>query len=892
MAKKIRKSIYSLLVAGVVISTMISPMYAAEDAVGQLVAEEVQDIDAPVEENGFVVKDGVLLEYKGDEVEVEVPANIKGQTITAIGDYAFKKKKFIEKIVLPETIEKLGVGSFYMCEKVEFINIPSKVEEIPKYCFDDCYNLKTLLLHDNIKKIGSGSFYGCGKLEDLHIPKNLKVIESTAFAYANLPKEVVLEEGLEKLAHAAFSSCKGVERLVIPSTVKWEYYEYESYLPKVVNVLNGYNSIKEVEIDAEVVPCRFASSSNVEKVIIGNHVKTIEQYAFNNCRLKEVIFKNENSQLETIEEYAFEDNYGLQKLVFPDSLKKIEYGAFSSCGQLTDVKFNEGLEEIGKNAFIWSSKLKELVLPKSIKYIGSGAFHMLGYDEVRGRRIIVPSTDVNIETSSWYYSREAFEELVMPINCKNLIEIPAKSVTMIFPEEYNFDELGYDEWLEAAHNVISFRGTIPETGKGFDDFVEYGYIQQGDKIKCVKPLGSGRLAELEVKGYTLNKAFDKEQLVYQVSVPYIESSVEVLAKGASDDVEVVISGADELKVGSNTVTVTSTNKITKESITYTIYVTRAEAPLSSNTEIKEVLVNGKAATGADYFVELENKETIADVKVTTVENAKVEVERNPEFGGEGMNLEVGDNAFIIKVTAEDGTQEQYTLIVRRAQVILSDDAELKGISINGEEIADFDSKTTSYDMEVENDVTSINVNVEKPVGATVDIQGDGELQVGSNKISIIVTAEDGTQNTYTINVERKEEQEQQEDKYVNVDVDVNTSHNYNAIGQQYYVTIKANTAIDLSKLHIVFNADGIEEGSKFWCDNAGVNVLSDPWYIDLTGSVNGTITNGCVDIVIDKATSINQEELTFTIQVRFNKEDWSQYSEITNENIVVYYDGE
>ena len=54
---------------------------------------------------------------------------------------------------------------------------------------------------------------------------------------------------------------------------------------------------------------------------------------------------------------------------------------------------------------------------------------------------------------------------------------------------------------------------------------------------------------------------------------------------------------------------------------------------------------------------------------------------------------------------------------------------------------------------VEENVTNVEFNVvtsDKKAG--VSIVGNNNLKVGSNKVSIVITAEDGTTNEYTFNV--------------------------------------------------------------------------------------------------------------------------------------------
>jgi hypothetical protein len=125
-------------------------------------------------------------------------------------------------------------------------------------------------------------------------------------------------------------------------------------------------------------------------------------------------------------------------------------------------------------------------------------------------------------------------------------------------------------------------------------------------------------------------------------------------------------------------------------------------------------------------------------------------------------LSVGDNPIVVKVTAADGHQKNYTLTVTRP---LPGVKTLAAIIINtGALDASFDPSVNTYTAAVSNTDTAF---VFKPVltdvkatitvnGAT--ISGDSTFSVplilGDNTVTIVVTAQDNSQNTYTITVKR------------------------------------------------------------------------------------------------------------------------------------------
>lgn len=90
----------------------------------------------------------------------------------------------------------------------------------------------------------------------------------------------------------------------------------------------------------------------------------------------------------------------------------------------------------------------------------------------------------------------------------------------------------------------------------------------------------------------------------------------------------------------------------------------------------------------------------------------------------------------------------------------SNDSTLKGLIIEGCDLSPvFNTNTREYDVRVTNDITKVTavptVNNSK---ASYKLEGaTGELAVGKNVITVVVTAEDGTTSNYIINVTRERE---------------------------------------------------------------------------------------------------------------------------------------
>ena len=121
-----------------------------------------------------------------------------------------------------------------------------------------------------------------------------------------------------------------------------------------------------------------------------------------------------------------------------------------------------------------------------------------------------------------------------------------------------------------------------------------------------------------------------------------------------------------------------------------------------------------------------------------------------------IELGVGSNVITIEVTAEDGqTTRTYAITVTRQDTPpppqRSSDASLSALILSGVDFGTFASETTSYTAQVANGVsqTTVTPTVNHSgasyvieLGGIEDADGTISLAVGSNVITIEVTAED------------------------------------------------------------------------------------------------------------------------------------------------------
>ena len=256
--------------------------------------------------------------------------------------------------------------------------------------------------------------------------------------------------------------------------------------------------------------------------------------------------------------------------------------------------------------------------------------------------------------------------------------------------------------------------------------------------------------------YTLDKKADKitigaiaEELTTKVGINTNEQEL----------------GATYRKIKMEGRTLTVNIPVTAEDGTTKVYKLIINA-LPDNVNLLNVKVNGKAANAVPvnkYETRVNKNDTLFELYVIPEdEKAKVQIENNIEVTGTASATIAKDTEEVqvkIKVTAQDGTTQEYTLIVTNQ----SDDCKLAILKVDGETLeTDADGK---YHITKKYLTSSVNIDaIANNSYATVSINGTTPTQEEQkasvttsdleNTITITIKAEDGTSKDYTLIVDK------------------------------------------------------------------------------------------------------------------------------------------
>ncbi len=309
-----------------------------------------------------------------------IPPSYEGKPVVSIGYESFYDCNSLESITIPSSITSIGEYAFFRCSSLERVNyggtisqwasidfdssssnplsngttklyindvlqeniILDGIDKIGNYAFFNYYFIKTVTIKDGVTSIGKNTFYRCNFLTSITIPSSVTNIGEDAFIYC---------DSLTIYCEVS-STPSGWDS-------SWNYDNRPVYWGINENNFIEKDGIQYVIVNEKAVVTRYVGTSAYVEI-----PTTIE-------------INGKTSRVTNIAEYAFSNCYYLTNITIPNSVTSIEEYAFYLCDQLQSVTFepNSKLESIGGYAFDYCRSLTTITIPSSVTSIGEGALN-------------------------------------------------------------------------------------------------------------------------------------------------------------------------------------------------------------------------------------------------------------------------------------------------------------------------------------------------------------------------------------------------------------------------------------------------------------------------------------------------------------------------------------
>ncbi len=343
----------------------------------------------------------------------------------------------LDKIIIPNSVTKIGAYAFYQCSSLTSVTIGENVNTIGDYAFSGCSKLKNIKLPESLISIGNNAFSGCGGLTSIYynvtncenigsniftgsgsveqglsviIGDNVKLIPNRLFqstTYTNSGQVIVgvtsvyIGANVESIGDYAFSGCVNLNSVNIPNSVVSvgsSAFERCSSLTEITipeNVTNlgagafrycynltsiNFNAINCDDLTSNGYVFESAGKDGSGVIVtFGENVTKIPAYLFasSSSSTGQINLKQVliGSKVTNIGNYAFSNCLNLTSITIPVNVTSIGNYVFSSCYNLEGVVIEDGLTSIGNYAFNGCSKIENIKLPESLITIGDSAFY-------------------------------------------------------------------------------------------------------------------------------------------------------------------------------------------------------------------------------------------------------------------------------------------------------------------------------------------------------------------------------------------------------------------------------------------------------------------------------------------------------------------------------------
>lgn len=164
-------------------------------------------------------------------------------------DIKIEKTSVLQKVVLPDSIQKIGKSAFSHCSALTQIDLPQYIKTIPEQCFSHCIALKEIRIPEYVTNIQKYAFYNCIKLEHIYLPNGISVLEDYAFYNNYCLCEIALSDNIF-VGMGVFKNCRNLKKVILQgNTAFLDVFadleqEVELYIINMPKEQKGYTKAK------------------------------------------------------------------------------------------------------------------------------------------------------------------------------------------------------------------------------------------------------------------------------------------------------------------------------------------------------------------------------------------------------------------------------------------------------------------------------------------------------------------------------------------------------------------------------------------------------------------------------------------------------------------------
>lgn len=377
-------------------------------------------------------------------------------TLVNISGDTFYNSASLKKVNIPKNVKFMGNNPFAGCPNIEVINESPYFNLVDGILYnrdftrliyypiskkDDRYEIK-----EGCRILGKHSFYLCDNLKEVVIPSSIIKLENNPFSGCNqitlnnkspyyhvedsviydrdyssvigclnsIDTDCLVLKDVKRICRNSFWNCKGIRKIVFPKTLEDIGY-------------NPFVSCSNIEFE-----------SNSDKYIVYNNA----------------LFTADKSKL-----VCYPAKYAIGEVHLPDETITLERGAFSGCDKLSNIHLHN-VSIISKTCFTNCNSLVSVYCSDLVTYIGEWAFaHCANLKEVSVYKDCFIDNNATLNSPVNIIRRENLSNYV--IESDNLFTLKSmtksykskiKSILIDPPYNSHIDYIGYQDAFDGSYN--------------------------------------------------------------------------------------------------------------------------------------------------------------------------------------------------------------------------------------------------------------------------------------------------------------------------------------------------------------------------------------------------------------------------------------------------------
>lgn len=378
---------------------------------------------------------------------------LPGTLVNISGDTFYNSEK-LKKVTIPKSVKFMGNNPFAGCPNIVVTNespyfnlvdgvlynkdftrliyypISKKDDKyeikegcriLGKHSFYLCDNLKEVVIPSSIIKMENNPFSGCTKINiinksDYHIDDSViydKDYSSVIGCLNSIDTDCLVLKDVKRICRNSFWNCKGIRKIILPETL-------ESI---------GYNP--------------FVGCSNIE----------FESHSRNYVVYNNALYTTDKSKL-----VCYPAKYAIGDIHLPDEVITLERGAFSGCDKMTNIHLHN-VSIISKNCFTNCNSLEKVYCSDLITYIGEWSFaHCSNLKELSVHKDCFIDNNATLNSNVSINIREELSNYV--VESDNLYTLKSmtksykgkvKSILIDPPYNSHIDYIGYKDAFDSGY---------------------------------------------------------------------------------------------------------------------------------------------------------------------------------------------------------------------------------------------------------------------------------------------------------------------------------------------------------------------------------------------------------------------------------------------------------